>query len=87
MSRTIEAIMAHMAPPQSLDHCNRRHISAERLTSSANSPRFAAQWETGLETMSGYSQRKLRLSSAPSPLECEAANMSKEQNYENNIRT
>jgi hypothetical protein len=75
MSRTIEAIMAHMAPP------------AKRLTASANSPRFAAQWQTGLETMSGYAQRKLRLSSAPSPVECEAANMSKEQNYEHNIRT
>src|SRR5437667_72250 len=33
MSRTIEAIMAHMAPP------------AKRLTASANSPRFAAQLE------------------------------------------
>jgi len=75
MSRTIEAIMAHMAPP------------AKRLTASANSPRFAAQWQTGLETMSGYAQRKLRLSSALSPLESEAANMSKKQNYEHNIRT
>jgi hypothetical protein len=74
MSRTIEAIMAHMAPP------------AKRLTALANSPRLAAEWQTGLETMSGYAQRKLRLSSAPS-LECEAANTSKEQNYEHNIRT
>jgi hypothetical protein len=75
MSRTIESIMAHMAPP------------AKRLTASANSPRFAAQWQTGLETMSGYAGRKLRLSSAPSPLECEAAKISKEQNYEHDIRT
>jgi hypothetical protein len=32
----------------------------------------AAEWQTGVETMSGCRQRKLRLSFAPSPLQCEA---------------
>jgi hypothetical protein len=57
MSRTIEAIMAHMAPP------------AKRLTASANSHRSIAQWQTGPETISGYARRKLRLAFAPLPLD------------------
>jgi hypothetical protein len=38
----------------------------------ASGTRLTAEWQTGMETMSGCRQRKLRLSFAPSPLQCEA---------------
>jgi hypothetical protein len=56
MSRTIEAIMRHMAPPP------------KREQAPANSTRLTAQRQTGLETMSGSAQQKIRLSLARSPL-------------------
>ena len=39
---------------------------------SANGTRLTAEGQTGVETMSGCRQRKLRLSFAPSPPQCEA---------------
>jgi hypothetical protein len=47
--------------------------NARRLGTRATSgTRLTAEWQTGVETMSGCRQRKLRLSFAPSPPQCEA---------------
>jgi hypothetical protein len=53
MSKTIEAIMAHMVLP------------AKPRTVLTKGARLDAQWQTGFSTASGYAQRKLRLSFAP----------------------
>jgi hypothetical protein len=47
MSRTIEAIMAHMQP-------------VKRVATPGQAKRFTASWQTGLES-GGRVQRKLRL--------------------------
>jgi len=57
MSRTTEAIKAPIAPRLTREHAP---VAGARLV---------AQWQTGLETMSGYDQKKLRLSFATSSVD------------------
>lgn len=53
MSRTIKAIERHMIP------------RAKSQTVQPREMRLTGEWQRGLETMSGYAQRKLRLAFAP----------------------
>jgi hypothetical protein len=57
MSRTIEAIMAHMAP------------LPKRQAAPAQTGQLIAEWQEGPKTISGYAPRKLRLVFARSPLD------------------
>jgi hypothetical protein len=59
MTTTIGMITAHIAAGG----------RAERA--SANGIRLTGEWQTGVETMSGYPQRKLHLFFAPSSPQCE----------------
>ena len=52
MSRTIEAIMAHMVPPP------KRQAAPVRIGT------LIAEWQEGPPTISGYASRKLRLAFA-----------------------
>ena len=61
MTTTIGMITSHMA-------ARRRNKPG-----SANGIRLAAEWQLGVETMSGFPQQKLRLSFAPSELQREAS--------------
>jgi hypothetical protein len=58
MSRTIEAIMKHMAASDA-----KREIALKRTA------KFIARWQEGPQTLSGYAPRKLRLVFAPLPLD------------------
>src|SRR5438132_8716466 len=60
------ASLPHIIPRQ------RKAARGRGEPASANGTRLTAEWQTGVETMYGCRQRKLRLSLAPSPPQCEA---------------
>lgn len=62
MSRTIEAIMAHMRP-----------AAKQQAAPPSGSANLTAEWQEGPETISGYAPRKLRLVFARLPLDAKAA--------------
>ena len=71
MSRTIKAIERHMIPRSAIPPVRpgRRgdtDSSRGELGFQPRNPKLVAEWQRGLETLTGSAQRKLRLAFAPS---------------------
>ena len=69
MSRTIKAIERHMIPRPTIPpvrFANRTDSSRGELGFQPRNSKLVAEWQRGLETLTGSAQRKLRLVFAPS---------------------
>ena len=69
MSRTIKAIERHMIPRPTIPpvrSANRTDSSRGELGLQPRNSKLVAEWQRGLETLTGSAQRKLRLVFAPS---------------------